>query len=167
MLPHSLDKPGKCYTPVRKNTSNKSYLAQVDFKSFLSWSRYFGAYIVIMLAYQEMGLRKSPFSPKRIWQRDFAWLQNSIWSIKKFWNNSLLTDETNMVKPICSLCTSAAIFGDNQSQHVTTNTSHQLSSILEEGWWFELMAYSQVQTTTTLRCCGKGLCINKYQTSLS
>lgn len=66
--------------------------------------------------------RKKAFSPKRLWSVNKPW---------KFWNNFLWTDETKM--EVWSSCTALCLFAKNQTQHITTKTSYELSSMVVGG----------------------------------
>ena len=43
----------------------------------------------------------------------------------------------------CQVIMHSITFGENQTQHISTNTSYQLSSTVVEGWWFGLVLQPQ------------------------
>lgn len=80
-----------------------------------------------------------PISTTRISQYN-KHLQNCIWKFT-FWNSISLW----LIRPRwrCLAIKYNTMFGENQIQHIITNTLYHLSNVVMEEWWFGLISLPQ------------------------
>lgn len=92
------------------------------------------------------------FSLKTSWQHGVA-LQSCVWT----------NHTTSRPKWRCFAIMNSATFGDNQTQHISANTSHHLSTTVVEVWWFgAFFAATRIWVPCIYRVSHELLCRPKY-----